>query len=695
MRSGTGGPLGFAIVHAERGDVAVCIVAHGDRDALVRCLAAVVEHTPDDVPLVVCGGPEDRPSLPRPALWADTLDEALAVVAPADVALLSDRTVVAEAWLDGLRDAAASESLVATATALSNHAGFLSVPVRNRPHRQLPQTLTLDAAASRLRAQALRVRPVIPVAMDHCVLIRRSALELAGPFDDVAAFSARCVLRGLRHVAADDVLVLHAAEPGAPEEAGAGDPALTPLLKEAREDAVGPLGRALTVARRVFTGRRVTIDGRSLGTFVAGTQVLTLELVHALARTGDVRVRVVVAPGTPPDGLDGFELLPADTPAADLERDEIVHRPFQVERPEDAAGLAAFGERILLTQQDLIGFRTPGYFPSEEAWLAYRTLTREALAFSDLVVFSSRHAAEDALASDLVAPDRARVVPIGTDHRVVGAAAEPRPPADAPDLRDVPFLLCLGTTFRHKNRPFALRLVAALRERHGWEGRLVLAGPEVADGSSAAEEAAWRMEHPDHAPAVVTLGAVGEGEKAWLYREAAAVLYPTVYEGFGFVPFEAAGAGTPCLWAPQASLADTLPADAATIVPWDAGATADATVALLGDGRATAKLVETVREAGARLTWDRTAAALLEAYDEALSLPAREAAQLTRAQMITQSAYWGLRHDIGDTGMALVGPGEPLLPDDAQRTLAALLARKATRGPVLRMLRRGRPTLGK
>ena len=49
--------------------------------------------------------------------------------------------------------------------------------------------------------------------------------------------------------------------------------------------------------------------------------------------------------------------------------------------------------------------------------------------------------------------------------------------------------------------------------------------------------------------------------------------------------------------------------------------------------------------------------------------------------MITQSAYWGLRHDIGDTGLALVGPDEPLLPADAQRTLAGLLRRRATRGP--------------
>ena len=180
---------------------------------------------------------------------------------------------------------------------------------------------------------------------------------------------------------------------------------------------------------------------------------------------------------------------------------------------------------------------------------------------------------------------------------------------------------------------------------------------------------------------------MSEAEKAWLYARATAVLYPTVYEGFGLVPFEAAAAGTPCFWAPQSSLPEVLADAPAVIVPWDAEATADRVLPHLEDGSG---LVDAVKAAAAALTWDRAAAELLDAYDEAVRLPARESAVLARAEMVTQSAYWGLRHDIGDTGMALVGPGEPLLPADAQRTLAGLLSRKATRGPIMRMLLRGR-----
>ena len=110
--------------------------------------------------------------------------------------------------------------------------------------------------------------------------------------------------------------------------------ALAPLLDEARDDAVGPLGRALTIARQALTGRRVTIDGRSLGTFVAGTQVLTLELIHALQRTGEVRVRVAGAagPATAARASTASSSSPPTRRPSEVGRDEVVHRPFQVER---------------------------------------------------------------------------------------------------------------------------------------------------------------------------------------------------------------------------------------------------------------------------------------------------------------------------------------------------------------------------
>jgi hypothetical protein len=47
--------------------------------------------------------------------------------------------------------------------------------------------------------------------------------------------------------------------------------------------------------------------------------------------------------------------------------------------------------------------------------------------------------------------------------------------------------------------------------------------------------------------------------------------------------------------------------------------------------------------------------------------------------------YWALRTDVGATGLALVG-ADGSLPERAQRTLAALARRPATRRPLLAAL---------
>ena len=104
-------------------------------------------------------------------------------------------------------------------------------------------------------------------------------------------------------------------------------------------------------------------------------------------------------------------------------------------------------------------------------------------------------------------------------------------------------------------------MFAELRRAHGFEGRLVFAGPHAAQGTSAEEERAWLAANPDVARHVVDVGQADEPAKAWLYENTALVLYPTVYEGFGFIPYEAAEAGSPALWAAQSSMADLLPAE--------------------------------------------------------------------------------------------------------------------------------------
>jgi len=436
----------------------------------------------------------------------------------------------------------------------------------------------------------------------------------------------------------------------------------------------------------------VTVDGRILRDPTTGTQVHTLALIGALARTGSVRLRVIV-PETPwtLEALPGVELVSTADVGRGVPPTAIVHRPYQVTNADDLLFLRAAGDRVVVTHQDLIGFHNASYHATADVWHDFRRVTRAALSTADAVVVFSQHAAGDLRAEDLVPDGRVHVVPGGTDH-AGGEPAGKGQPLDV--LGGRPFLLCLGADLRHKNRPFALDVVAALRAR-GWDGGLVLAGPHAELGSSREDERR-RLADPALADRVVDLGAVDEDAKRGLYATAAAAIFPSTYEGFGLIPFEAAAAGKPSLFAPVAALAELLPAEAAALVPWDAEASADRALELLCDPDAARRQVATVRDAGRLLTWDRTARKLLAVYERALAEPTREAAavgwtalEIERRRHVAEHAYRELDSQFSGTGRALVGRCQ-LLPEEEQHALAGLLERRATRAPTLAALRLAR-----
>jgi glycosyltransferase involved in cell wall biosynthesis len=662
--------------------VVVCIPVFGALDLFEECLVSVVRHT--DAPILVaddCTPGERVESLAahhgvqlirasENRGFVVNVNNALAEAGRADVVVVNSDVVVGPGWLDGLRTAAASDSRIATVTALADDASIVSVDAGDAD---------VEHAARAVRSGSLRLRPQLPAAIGHCFLITRAALDLVGDFDTAFSpgygeevdFSQRCLLHGLIHVLADDVWVRHRGRGSFSERAGALREEHDRLVERRypwyrsavrRAGSGGALADALGAARRSLRPLTVTIDGTTLGPVTMGTQVATLGLIRALAALDDVRLRVALAPD-PGDHarsiLDelGVETVPADAPG---ERTDVVHRNAQVVAPVNLAWLHSLGERIVVTQQDLIAYSNPGYFESFEVWDEQRTLTRQSLAIADAATFISDHVRREAVSEELIAAERAHVVYPGIDHAPAPAVARPD------GVPGGEFLVLLGADFAHKNRVFAIKLFTALRDR-GWDGSLVLAGPHVEHGSSLAEEPA--------VAGAVRLGPVSEAEKAWLYANAALALYPTVSEGFGFVPFEAAAAGTACMVAPVSSLAEVLDPALATLVPWDVDASADRALALLGDEAERQRLVDAIAGHGRRYTWAGAARQMVDVYREALTRPPRPA----RAAMLGAEG----RSDVAN---ALVGAGGHL-PPDVQRALLAISTRPALRGPAFAALR--------
>ncbi len=650
-------------------------------------------------------------SEPSAVVWrpaehpGQTLAEAAGGAGRADLVVLEPGVEPFGDWLDRLVAAAHSDTGIATASALLSEGEWAPEP--------LPASGLEDADAT-VAARSGRLRPRISRPHAGCVLLRRTALDAAAaaappgstaagvaatPRSTAAAladFGERCTALGLAHVLADDVLA--AGRPALPsaDETASLDDRYPHRLAAAELDRrpESPAEHAVLVASRGLDKLSVTIDGRAIGLSSDGTQVHAVELVAALGRTGRVALRVLTQLELDPqvratlEAIDDLTLLPYVATGARLPPPtDIVHRPAQVFSPSDLTLLLPLGRRIVVTHQDLILYRIPSYHASPEDWQRYRRVTDATLAAADRVVFFSEHARDDAVADELVDPAAASVVPIGVDHHVL--AGERHDAARPPALPDdgAPFLLCLGTDLPHKNHVFAVKLAAALRSGHGWDGRVVHAGAPARAGS----------QRDGDGGAIVRLGPVSEPEKAWLLERAAAVAYPTLYEGFGLVPFEAARAGTPCLFAAQSALAEVLPASTATLVAWDEQASAAAVAPLLREGPERSAHVDALRDAGRRYRWDATAQALVDLYEAVLVAPPRDLRHAARERLALEQRlaeneqlrheewqrHLAFRDEIGSDGLGLVGPGGVLDRGD-QRALLALLSRGALRRPAMR-----------
>ena len=156
------------------------------------------------------------------------------------------------------------------------------------------------------------------------------------------------------------------------------------------------------------------------------------------------------------------------------------------------------------------------------------------------------------------------------------------------------YVLYVGS-IEPRKRPVVAAEAAAANGR-----RLVVVGPER-DASLAAELRARGAE---------LRGYVEKNELARLYREAAALLAPTQYEGFGLTVAEAMASGTPVVAAPDAAVRE-VGADAIEYA--EPGAFGEALERVLADPEPWSRAG---LERSRAFSWERTAAATAAVYRE-------------------------------------------------------------------------------
>lgn len=331
----------------------------------------------------------------------------------------------------------------------------------------------------------------------------------------------------------------------------------------------------------------VVIDADVLGRRRTGDETYVRELLRALPAVGDgLRFAAITRhPDLVPPGIEPIVL-----PARIQELRMAVRVPLLLRRLRPA--LAHFVHSLppalpcpgVLTVQDLSFERDASLMGRRETAMFRFVVPRSAWKASRVLAISQR-TKDDLVELYGLPPEKIVVTPLAPD------------PAFVPGGTRGDYVLFVGAIEARKNPLLAADAAEAAGRR------LVVVGPE----RDRALLEQLRSRGAD------VRGFVEQDELVRLYQEAAALLFPTRYEGFGLPVAEAMASGTPVVATPDAAVRE-IGGDAVAYAEPEAFAAT--TVSVLADPGPWARAG---LERAAALSWHETARRTVAVYREALA----------------------------------------------------------------------------
>lgn len=360
---------------------------------------------------------------------------------------------------------------------------------------------------------------------------------------------------------------------------------------------------------------RIAIDAsRTVVRRVTGTEHYAIQLISALIRSNTQHTITLYFRDPPPPDL--FPASPRVEHRVLAQRRLWTHTAFAAalwrDRP-DVTWVPAhtlplvMPGRAVVTVHDL-GFR---YFPgAHPGWprLYLNLSTAYSVRRARLILADSQATADDVTRFYGTDSAKLRVVYPGVEPSPIGSVEAVRAKYGLPQR----YFLFIGTLQPRKNIARIVQAYARWRQAHpGDKTGLVLAG-----GQGWLFDPAWVTD----IDGVVLPGYIDEADKGVLYAGALALVFPSLYEGFGFPVIEAMHSRTPVICSNTSSLPE-LAGDAALLVdPLDIEAIAAALARIAADNT----LRETLRMRGVtqaqRFTWDDAATATLSALEDAATI---------------------------------------------------------------------------
>lgn len=237
----------------------------------------------------------------------------------------------------------------------------------------------------------------------------------------------------------------------------------------------------------------------------------------------------------------------------------------------------------------------------------WRRLIPAALNRSAAIVTISHSAAKDITERWPHLADKLHVIPHGVED--VFRQISPEPLSD--EMRKLgitgPYFLYVGGDIPRKRFAWARRVVSAL----GDSGVQL-----VACGLNAKAREELQDSQPGNSQ-IIACGYLPDAVMARLYQNAVAVLFPSLYEGFGFPVLESQAVGTPVLFSAVGSLEELVGPTACVLPPDDFEAWVTACRGFLNQRAKTAVPNQEARLWAQQFSWGTSAKKHLEVFERA------------------------------------------------------------------------------
>lgn len=255
----------------------------------------------------------------------------------------------------------------------------------------------------------------------------------------------------------------------------------------------------------------------------------------------------------------------------------------------------------LLTIHDLAYLHFPDHVSKSQLWY-YRRFVPKFLKRAEHITTVSETTRQDLLASFPVAPDK-----ISVEYNGVHARFCPATEAESKVFRDEftdgnPYFLYVGAIHPRKNVARLIRAFTRFKEERGTPHRLLLVGRMAwmsEDVQSAIDASPYKNE-------IVRAG-YQAGNLPVCYSAATALVYVSLFEGFGIPLLEAMSCGTAVITSNLSSMPEVA-GDAAILVdPTDIPGMADAMFTLASNPQTRDELIRKGYERSKAFSWEVSA----------------------------------------------------------------------------------------